>query len=1208
MTLFLLIALAAAPAPSVTLDPADLHFAAEVRPGGATRITPPQVVFLERHAGDPPVWTATVDRAWLRLGALRGTAPTTLVIDVPIAGIPRAGVKDEAHVTFSFGAGAAAVARTLRVTLDVLSEGHPPIGAFDQPADGTTVRGGGVRLSGWALDDIGLAEVEICRDPLPRTPPGAACGGRLTHLGSATFHDAVRPDVASAFPSAPRRDRSGWTFVLDTAALPRAARGTFRVYAAAKDVEGRSTLLGSKTVTVEPEDEGSSFGRLAAVLGPLALFAAAVHGSLLLWRSRAPRGAAPEEPPQRAVTPLEAVAIAAIVAVAVSIQLPAMRAGLGYDELYTWRHFVEGASFWKAASTVGVFNNHIAYSLLAGASVRLFGMSEWALRLPALLLGAGAVYCLWRFVREFAGPAAALLSALLLALSPMHVAWSRSARGYTGLALMTIVSSHRFFTLLRQPSRRAAIEHALVTTGATYFHLYGVWAGLAQYVLFAALAIKSRLSPASFRLLWRSFAAVLVTTVLLYSPVVLDLIAVGQARGQTAVQSGFPLALFNAIAGADSAWVRAIAAVLVVAGFVRLRRRARLAAYFVLVLAVPFCAEWLVLRPIDLYPRFFEFWTPVFCALVGVAVFARVGRRNAVFVIPAVVMALALLVNWVGQDLQPVPASGYREALRGRGDSVAGSRTFVVLPKRVERSGPSVSLRYNDGNHPMKNLVKRLAAAGVVLLVFANGPSLRAQSVPPIDRKITYLLPQWFGFLGATDAEVARQVAILRSRIGEGMRVKVGFTTYIFVSMTPVDPADTAAVRTALATPIAQMDQAVALASKAGIPICISFLSAQRSNEDDNQTAEQAADRRTVQWYGDNAMAKGWMSLSRYSRKDAVLREAFIRELGRQLAKRMLQYPENLVAASGDGEVELSSDGVVNGPGGEDRVASRLADYSPFAVAEFRDWLRQGGLYAPGQPFAGEGWTSSSRYAGDAAPGVDSNGDGHTLNGDFGITFTTWSLKHFDWSLSDPVAPDPWAIPVATYSAPGFNALPSANAAGFDAPRVRNPNDAYWKLWDLSDISARHVRQSGLDGRRHAIRLARHHVLQRQYRIRPDRGRRRLLPHPRRGRAGHRRARRALGHLRMERLGARDGRRDAVRPGTGARREIPAVGPGAVCLGRRGQLGGPRFAVRDRAQGLRDAAQQRTAHAEQIHPVRPDARRRHVAHAAAGRAGIGRAR
>ena len=87
-----------------------------------------------------------------------------------------------------------------------------------------------------------------------------------------------------------------------------------------------------------------------------------------------------------------------------------------------------------------------------------------------------------------------------------------------------------------------------------------------------------------------------------------------------------------------------------------------------------------------------------------------------------------------------------------------------------------------------------LAVATAVIFVCSTGPSMRAQSVAPIDRKITYILPQWFGFLGSTDAQVAEQVAILRSRIGEGPRVKVGFTTYILVTMTPVDPADTAAV------------------------------------------------------------------------------------------------------------------------------------------------------------------------------------------------------------------------------------------------------------------------------------------------------------------------------------------------------------------------------------------------------------------------------
>jgi hypothetical protein len=250
MTLVLLLALAAAPGPVVTLAPSELHFAAEVRPGAPARVTPPQVMFLESAGGESASWSATADRDWLHLGARRGSAPATLVIDVPPGGVPK--VRDEALVTFTFGAGADASTRTLRVTLDVLNEGHAPIGSFDQPPDGTMVSGGGLRLSGWALDDIGLAEIEICRDPLPRTQPGGACGGSFMHLGSATFYDAPRPDVARAFPSAPVSDRSGWTYVLDASALPRNARGTFRVYAAAKDVEGHWTRLGSKSVTVEP--------------------------------------------------------------------------------------------------------------------------------------------------------------------------------------------------------------------------------------------------------------------------------------------------------------------------------------------------------------------------------------------------------------------------------------------------------------------------------------------------------------------------------------------------------------------------------------------------------------------------------------------------------------------------------------------------------------------------------------------------------------------------------------------------------------------------------------------------------------------------------------------------------------------------------------------------------------------------------------------
>ena len=243
----------------------------------------------------------------------------------------------------------------------------------------------------------------------------------------------------------------------------------------------------------------------------------------------------------------------------------------------------------------------------------------------------------------------------------------------------------------------------------------------------------------------------------------------------------------------------------------------------------------------------------------------------------------------------------------------------------------------------MRQLIKRAAAAFAACAVVIGVPSTpRAQAIPAIDKRITYILPQWIEFLGASDAEVQQQVLELRSRIGEGPRVRIGFTTYINLAMAPVDPADTAAIRAALAGTFAQVDAAIARARAPGnnIPICLSFVTAVRAALDPLQSSAQAEDRRNMQWHGDQSLAAGWTTLSRYARKQEAIQEAFIRELGRGLAQRMALYPETLVAASGDGEIELSYERSVQFGGAASVQASLIADYSPFAVAEFRDWLR----------------------------------------------------------------------------------------------------------------------------------------------------------------------------------------------------------------------------------------------------------------------------
>ena len=334
-------------------------------------------------------------------------------------------------------------------------------------------------------------------------------------------------------------------------------------------------------------------------------------------------------------------------------------------------------------------------------------------------------------------------------------------------------------------------------------------------------------------------------------------------------------------------------------------------------------------------------------------------------------------------------------------------------------------------------------------LWLAGGAPLPAQAPKPTS-KILYILPFYPDYSSRTDSQFAGDVADLRARLGEGPYVRVGFNRYIFVSMDrwDVDPADRTTLRANLASTFQQIEGTVARGRAAGIPIALSMLTAIRERQDPVQVGAEREDRRNVQWYANGDIAPGWITHSRYARKMRGVFEGYLREVGAAFAAQMAANPSTLMAVSGDGEVELTFDRSPPFSATHTAATMELADYSPFAVAEFRDWLRNAGLYATGQAFAGQGYAQAARYAGDASPVVDSNGDGRTLNGDFGTSFTSWTLRHFDWSLTDGVAVDGNAIPAVVYDRPGFNALPGTDATRFDAPRVRQPGQPWWDVWD----------------------------------------------------------------------------------------------------------------------------------------------------------------
>ncbi len=85
---------------------------------------------------------------------------------------------------------------------------------------------------------------------------------------------------------------------------------------------------------------------------------------------------------------------------------------------------------------------------LIGAGLHRLGLadSDWWVRFPAALFGAGSVFLLGWWVGRIGGRAAGVTSAILLAVCPLHVAMSQEARPYTiffFFALATVLAFAR---------------------------------------------------------------------------------------------------------------------------------------------------------------------------------------------------------------------------------------------------------------------------------------------------------------------------------------------------------------------------------------------------------------------------------------------------------------------------------------------------------------------------------------------------------------------------------------------------------------------------------------------------------------------------------------------------------------------------------------------------------------------------------------------
>ncbi len=111
---------------------------------------------------------------------------------------------------------------------------------------------------------------------------------------------------------------------------------------------------------------------------------------------------------------------------------------LGHDEAYTYIGFAR-RSLAAVISDYHLPNNHVFHTVLVHFSTWLLGDAPWVLRLPAYLAGVLTVPAGYALGRLWFNRRAGWLAGGLLAVTPLLVGGSADARGYTLLALISLL-------------------------------------------------------------------------------------------------------------------------------------------------------------------------------------------------------------------------------------------------------------------------------------------------------------------------------------------------------------------------------------------------------------------------------------------------------------------------------------------------------------------------------------------------------------------------------------------------------------------------------------------------------------------------------------------------------------------------------------------------------------------------------------------------
>jgi 4-amino-4-deoxy-L-arabinose transferase-like glycosyltransferase len=139
-----------------------------------------------------------------------------------------------------------------------------------------------------------------------------------------------------------------------------------------------------------------------------------------------------------------------------------------------------------------MYSREILNTFLMASSFKIFGINEFAARLPSVLFGTLTILLVYIIGSKWGNKRIGIIAALLVTFSVWEIAWSRQARMYQQLQFFYILSLYLFYEFIQNRSLKNLALLALSFIGSVVSHAFG-YALIPLFLLYLLiLTLKER--------------------------------------------------------------------------------------------------------------------------------------------------------------------------------------------------------------------------------------------------------------------------------------------------------------------------------------------------------------------------------------------------------------------------------------------------------------------------------------------------------------------------------------------------------------------------------------------------------------------------------------------------------------------------------------------------------------------------------------------